>query len=173
MKDWIKPILELGACRDALEWAESYDSLDEAWAACERGDRMLWLAGRLAGPPRTKSRRKLVLTACPCARLALPYVPKGEMRPLKAMETAEAWARQEPGITLRDVREVTYAAFEAYAAANAAYTAAYAANAAANAAAYAANAANAARRKEIQHQCADIVREHYPRPPILKQRREV
>ena len=43
---------------------------------------MLWLLGKQSGPPESKSRKKLVLSACKCARLALKHVPKGEKRPL-------------------------------------------------------------------------------------------
>ena len=40
------------------------------------------------------NRRDLVKIACECARLSSQYVDKGEKRPLKAIETAEAWLRQ-------------------------------------------------------------------------------
>ena len=116
------------------------DSLEEAWQKCERGDWMLWLAGKLSGSPDSDSRKKVVLASCQCARLALKYVKAGELRPQKAIETAEAWARGDPDITLKDVR---------------------AAEAAAWAAAWAASAAASAALK----QCADIVREYYPNPP--------
>jgi hypothetical protein len=131
---------KLGACSEAVEWSKKYKTAASAWRHCPRGDWMLWIAGRACGD----DRRKLVLAACACARLALRHVPKGEERPRKAIETAEAWARGEDGVTLDDVREA-YAADAAYAnaaaAAYAADAAAYAAYAAANAAANAANAA--------------------------------
>jgi len=164
MKAWIEPIADMEACDEAVDWCEQFDSLDEAWQACECGDWMLWLLGMLSGPPESDSRKKLVLVVCQCARLALPYVKKGEMRPLKAIETAEAWARGDEGITLQDVRDaaayaaayayasyaVTYAAYVAVSAASAvtdaAYVAASAANAAADAAYVAVSAASAAAR---------------------------
>jgi hypothetical protein len=90
---------------------------------------MLWLAARTG-----VRRQDLVLAACACARLALPYVAVGEPRPLRAIETAERWARGE-GASLVDVRTAAYAARAAAA------DAAYAADAAADAAAYAADAA--------------------------------
>ena len=110
MKTWIRPIKGIGACKEAMEWAEQFGSLSEAWSKCERGDWMLWLLGRKAGPPKSESRKKLVLAACQCARLALPYVKKGEARPLKAIEMSEAWARGETGITLKMVRHAAAAA---------------------------------------------------------------
>ena len=99
-----------------------------------------------------------MLVACECARLALPYVPKGEKRPLKAIEVAEAWVRGE--VTIEEVRDVADAADAAYAAyaADAAYTT------------YAACAADAAARKNILAKCADIVRKHYP---IIRSRRKI
>ena len=184
MKTWLRPIKRTGACQEAIDWGEQYDSLDDAWLNCERGDWMLWLAGRLSGEVGSASRKKLVLAACECARLTLPHVKKGELRPLRAIETAEKWARGEGNITLTDVRAAANAAYAAYAAdaadaayaaayaANAAYAAAHAANAAnaaAYAAAYAANAANAAytaAHAATLKQCADIVRKHFPTAPI-------
>ena len=124
---------------------------------------MLWLLG---GWCVTLSDRKLlVLAACACARLALPHVLAGELRPLHAIETAEHWARDENGVTLEDVRKARNAANATY---DAAYAAAHAAHAyAADAhAAYAANAADAAAaRSKTLAQCADIVRQYYPKPP--------
>ena len=43
MKTWLEPIKELGACQEALDWADKYDSLEEAWAACKEGGWMAWL----------------------------------------------------------------------------------------------------------------------------------
>jgi hypothetical protein len=98
---------------------------------------MLWLAAK-AGV----ERKIVVLAACAVARTALKHVKPGELRPLKAIETAEAWTRGEA--TLEEVRRAAAAA-NAAAYAAAANAAAYAAaNAAAYAAANAANAANAA-----------------------------
>jgi hypothetical protein len=144
MDNWIKSLVKMGACKDALEWWGRYPSLKDAWQNCERGDWMLWLVGKLSGKSGSLARKKLVLAACQCARLSLKYVKKGEIRPLKAIETAEAWAREDEGVSLQDVRaaDAAYAAYAAYAAAYAAYAdaAAYAAYAAAAYAAYAAAA---------------------------------
>jgi len=164
-------LTELNACPDAVIWATSQPDEQTAWDNCERGDWMLWLLGKLSKGPRSKSRKKLVLTACECARLALEHVPKSEDRPRIAIETAEAWARGEA--TLQEVRDAAYAAADA-AAAYAAYAAYAAADADAYAAAYAAadaaadDAADAyAARKKTLKQCAEIVRKHYPKTPKL------
>lgn len=143
-KHWSNELPQ-SACRDALEWAREQDSASSAWRDCQRGDWMLWLLGKWCGPPDSPSRKKLVLAACACARLALPHVKAGESRLLKAIETAEQWARSENTVKLQDVR-----------------IAAADADAAADDAAYAAHA-NA--RIKTLARCANVVREHYPTPP--------
>jgi hypothetical protein len=81
----------MGACPEAVEWAQPYATLQEAWDACERADWMLWLIGHLDG----RYSRRLRLAACACARTALRFIPAGEDRPLRAIETAERFARGE------------------------------------------------------------------------------
>ena len=139
MKHWSAVLVKLGACGDAVAWAKTHPSAAQAWASCERGDWLLWYAGKVAGPPGHTSRRKLVLAACACARLSLKQVQvaKGELRPLRAIGTAEAWARGGKGApSLEDVRSAAYAAYAYADAAAAAYdAAAYAAAAAAASAA--------------------------------------
>ena len=162
-KHWSEA-LPSNVCHEALTWARNQPSATVAWRNCKRGDWMLWLLGKLSGDPDSDSRKKSVLATCACARLALPYVKKGEERPRIAIETAEAWVKGELGITRE---QVNAAANAVYAAAYAANAAAYAANAAANAANAAAYAAYAAARVSLLAKCADIVRQHYPEPPKL------
>lgn len=152
---------EMGACKEACAWIRDYQNTQEAWAGCQRGDHMLWYIGRtVAGKPWSDTRRPLVMAACACARLALPYATGDTAR--VAIETAEAWVRGSA--TPEEVRDAAtraaaYAADDtryqpptaaayAYAAAAAAWAAeaaAYvlAADAAANAAANTAAAAAA------------------------------
>jgi len=172
------------ACKEAKDWAKDYQTLAEAWEACPRGDWMLWLAARAE----LCTQQELVLAACACARLALTDVRKGEMRPLVAIETTERWARDEDGVTLKDVRKAaaasyaasayvasaTYAAADAadavsaayaayaasYAASYTAYAASYAASYAVDAAYAAADAAAAAIQTKTLATCAAIVRTH-------------
>jgi len=180
MKDHVKFLKTLNACHGAVEYAGRFDTLQDAWNACERGDWMLWLVGKLSGEPGSDSRKKLVGVACQCARTALQHVPAGEDRPRIAIETAEKYV--QGGATLDEVR----AAANAYAAADAAAYATYAAadaatyaaaDAAADAAAYATYAAAAAyaaayatyadaaayaaARKQVISECANIIRENY------------
>ena len=92
---WTDALVHLGVCHDAVAWARGYPSLAAAWAVCQRGDWMLWIAGRFAGPPGDPRRRPLVLAACDCAALALRYVPAGEECPAAATADDVAAARAE------------------------------------------------------------------------------
>lgn len=139
MTHWAEELEKIRACQEAIDWAKGYPSLEEAWMTCERGDWMLWLAGKCCETD--GDRRQLDDAACGCARLALPYVTPGESRPLKSIETAEKWARG--GEVSR-----TELAFSVVAA-------------------YAAHASYAAHAATLQT-CADIVRQHYPHPPELR-----
>ena len=143
MQTWLERIKRMKACEVAIKWAEQFDTIEEAWQACERGDWMLWLLGKTSGKPGSNKKRKLVLASCACARLSLPYVQEEETRPLKAIETAEAWARGEEGITLEVVRTAADAAYAAF-------------------------AADAVTRTAILKRCADIVRQYYPSAPEAK-----
>ena len=171
----IKLLESMEACPEAIEWARANNitTLADAWSKCDRGDWMLWFAGKRSGEPEGEGRKKLVLACCECARLALPHATSPTA--LACIETAEAWAHG--GATIEQVREAKTAA---YAAADAAYAYAYAVAAsdaaayaayasdaaayAAYAAAYAAYAASYIREKALK-QCAEIVRKHYPKYP--------
>ena len=164
----VQPLINMNACEEAVEWAKTQPSAKVAWAKCERGDQMLWLLGKLSGPSESDSRKKLVLCACECARLALPLVPPTKSQPRIAVETAETWA-SGGSATLDDVRAASAAADAASASAAAAFAAASASAAADAASAFAsADAADADARKGTLSKCADIVRKHYPQPPQLE-----
>jgi hypothetical protein len=86
---WRDRILALGPCSDAREWLETVPddwTAEQAWGDCERGDWMLWLAGRLG-----VDRVAIARVACAVARSVLHLVPAGEDRPRLAIEAAEAW----------------------------------------------------------------------------------
>ena len=165
-------IKHLSPCAEAVVWLQDWNIPQEAWDACERGDWMLWLLGKLSGPPESKSREKLVLASCGCARLVVHLAASPNV--LMCIEAAERWANGTG--TLKDLikaRAAAYAAADAdaaYAAATAAYTAVYTAAAAADAATYAADAADAAytARREILKKCAYVVRRFYPKVPKIK-----
>jgi len=76
----------------------------EKWTACNNGADMFQALAEheAAGPPGSAVRHKLVLAACECAQLVLPFVQKGDGRPLTAIHMAGRWARGE-GVTLEQV----------------------------------------------------------------------
>ena len=164
-KQFAALLVELKACSEAREWA-SGKSLAAVWKTCKRGDWLLWLCGKRADKPNWPTRKEIVSAACDCAELALKYVPKGEERPRKCIETTRAWA--SGNATLDEVRAVRRSAAYAYAAAYAAASAAAAADAASVASASAVAAdrpkiwreARAAKLREY----AGIVREMIPFP---------
>ena len=93
-KQALTRLKKLGACGDAVtDFANAGRSPQDYWDSCDRGDWMLWLAGKFAGGPESEGRKRHVLAACKCARLALKHVPKGELRPQRCIETAERWAK--------------------------------------------------------------------------------
>src|SRR5690606_32047529 len=136
-------------CTEALRFRMQYNSFQEAWAECPRGDWMLWIAQRVGVDLRTLTRAKAL-----CA-LTVRHLMKDE-RSIKACEVALKFADGEA------TREELAAAADAaaYAAADAADAAAYAAADAAYAAADAYAVADAAARIKSQQQTADICREH-------------
>ena len=156
-------LTSLGACPDAVKWSKKYRSAKSAWANCERGDWLLWLAGKKAGPVGDEKRKKLVLAACGCARLALPIWQKrypDDKRVEVCLDTAERWARNEATLEALQVSRINCSSAASYA--YAAY-AAYADDAADDAASAAASAADLSKTLA---QCADIVRTFYKEPPV-------
>ena len=180
-----KILSKLSVCSDARVFCRGHKTIKAAWLACERGDWLLWFAGKL-----DIDRKVLVFVACQCARLVLKNTT--DKRVLKCIEITERWtadnAMIEEMITARrdaaDAADAAAYAAYAYAAAYAAYAyaaaaaaayaaaadaadaaaayAAYAAAAAADAAAYAAADAADATRKETLKICADLVRKYIP-----------
>jgi len=83
-------IKALGACLEAVTWAETQESVEGAWESCARGDWLLWFAARVG-----VDHHVVRLAACRCASRALRYVPGGEYRPRLAIEAAETYSRGE------------------------------------------------------------------------------
>ena len=170
----------LSACDEAVRWVADRD-LESAWAQCERGDWMLWLAAKA-----NIDRKLLVQAACDCAETAWPHCKSEEtlQAAMLCVHVTREWC--EGRTDIEDVREARYAAYAAgaYAAADAADAAAYAADAAAyaadaaaaaayaaayavNAADYAADAADAAARAKTLAKCADLVRARIPVQTVI------
>ena len=146
-------IAHLDPCMEAIKWARGYTSPSKAWRECRRGDWMLFYAGKCSGPPESEGRKRLVLAACECARLALPRYEKRypkDNRVRNCIDVAERWAKGQA--TIAELREARAADAAAYAAAAAAAYAAYAADA----------------RATMLAACADIVRKFYPAHPEEK-----
>ena len=102
------------ACSEAVEWV-GRKKIKTAWRDCPHGDWMLWLAARL-----DIDRKLIVLAACDCAETALQYVPEGEDRPAKAIQTSRNWCEGTATIEeIRDAADAAYAAHVAHAAADA------------------------------------------------------
>ena len=130
--DLLESLNRLDACGEAVAWASTQPDARTAWAACQRGDWLLWLAARVG-----VRREDVVLAACDCAELAADHwTEDATLACVWAIDAARRWARGEAD--LDEVRDA------AAAASSSAYAAAYAA-AYADAAAYA--AANAAERE--------------------------
>lgn len=122
MKTHIQQLKKLGACQEAVTWADQHPDIETVWRECQRGDWMLWLAGKTSGEVGSPSRRKLVFVAAQCAREVLPIFERSQPdddRVRKCIEACEAYSRGEIDIgALRVAR--AYAADAAYAAADAA-----------------------------------------------------
>ncbi len=179
--NWIKKLRKQGACDKGIDWASQFESPQEAWSACERGDWMLWAWGRNCGKRGSKSHRQLVLVCVECARSSVKYVKNEEIKKViqKSLDTTERWARGEKTVSsLNDVKNAANAARSAryadYAASRAADAACAAANAAWSAAWYAARAACAAADATGTRECfkvykefSDMIRKIQPECPII------
>ena len=84
-------------------------TLQQMWNQCERGDWLLWFCSHMIGRASWPTHQQLVLVSCQCARLEITHVKPGENRPLKVIETTEAWARGEA--TEEEVRNAVSAMY--------------------------------------------------------------
>lgn len=189
MKAWLKRLQRMGSCREALEWCQGYDSPQAAWAACDRGDWMLWYAGMMSGPPSSDSRRKLVGAVADCLHVAVPYAGSSRKLVTTVSYLCQEYSLRASDISLSDLHDatedatetatnvsLTYAAYAAHAALRTAYDdaaehARYTAYAASQAAYEHAILtedtawAYATAQRRVLEQCADIMHRHYPTPP--------
>ena len=63
---WSDALLTLRACEDAIDFAAQHATYEAAWAACERGDWMVWLLGCLSGRRGDPRRDALLDTVRAC-----------------------------------------------------------------------------------------------------------
>ena len=177
MKPHAEKLSALHACRDGLAFAETYDTWQACWDAIPRGDWSLWLLGKLAGPPDSESRRKLVGVCSLITREVLPIFERRFPNDKRVRTCLDVLDRYAVGkATMAEVLKARSAACAAACAASCAACAAScavcAASCAACAATYADGAASCAAyaacaRKMIRQKSADIVRQHYPTAPEL------
>jgi hypothetical protein len=184
-KHFDRHLAELGAPLGLIQLARDYPDLPAAWAACERGDWLLWLAARLARSD--VERRAVVGAAADCARLALAGLPRADLSFRAAIDAAEAWAVGVQSIeAVQAAAEASARAVTAHigdgalwAAGSAAWAVAWAAvwlareseplaaaAAARHAAEAAAEAAGGEQRQAFLARCAALVRERLA-PPVL------
>ncbi len=156
MKTFKQLLIELGACKEAREWAQDMP-IEEVVQSCQRGDWLLWIAQKV-----DIDKRKLTLAKAHCAN-TVRHLMKDE-RSTNAIDVAIMYgnggADDEQLKAAADAADAAAAAAFYADAADAFYDAAaafYAAAAADTAAFYA--AAAAARTKNRQ-QTADICREY-------------
>ena len=119
-------------CLDAIKFRSRYQTFEDAWNNCERGDWMLWIAQRVGVDVRT-----LTLSKALCAKTVIHLMK--DHRSVDAVNVAERFGRGEADE--EELRNAAYAAATAASSSSAAY-AAYAA--AAHAAAHAASSSSAA-----------------------------
>lgn len=79
-----RKLQKLDACADAVKFAAQFNSLDEAWQACPRGDWMLWLAKKTGC-----DLRALTLAKAHCAA-TVKHLMKNEhsLRSLRVLQAA-------------------------------------------------------------------------------------
>jgi len=143
MKQFLEYLKNRSACEEGVKFTERYETPQEAWDACENSNWMSWLLRRTLRNPNPEQHKSLVRIACEAARLALPAVKFGELRPLRAIEAAEAWicGKATKKVVAAEAAEATCTADATDAAASACAHAAYAAAHAASACAHASESA--------------------------------
>jgi hypothetical protein len=184
MQKWHKQLKALNpSCTDALEWALTHDTPEEAWAVCERGDWMLWYAARVGLTP--DRHKQIVKAICHIVERHLDKL-SNETRPRIAIETAIAWATEDKatleeinmvaakavgavvkvagGVVVKTVWAVEAAAGAAWAAARAAAAAGIAVKIAKGVAMEAVAGATRATKVNELSQQADIIRQYLSCP---------
>jgi len=150
---WTSRLMKLDACNEAVVWAREYPTLEAAWAACERGDWMLWLLARVGYDSEVLTRLvysfadRAVRVDVPAALRSAAAVPGMPAEHAEKLLAAASGLEALPVINSRAAaRAARTAAEAARTAAEAARTAAEAASAAVWAARAAAGAASTAAR---------------------------
>jgi hypothetical protein len=177
-KDLAERIRHLCPCDDAMQWLRTLPAGTrplKAWRLCERGDWMLWLiCKQVTSSPWSEDRKPLLACCLDCAETVKHLWPKAE-KIAAAVGVLHAWISGTATVEQAQKARRELYAVAAYADAAAADAVAAAADAAAADAAAADAVAAAggavadadAARKKTLAECAEIVRSHYPKPPVL------
>lgn len=142
-------------------------TVSEWWRDCREAYVMAWCLPE--GRPDSPSRKKFVLTACRCVRLAQAGCLFPNERPWQLIGLVEDWARGDPAVTTTALHEVSRndsIDLHAYAASGVIH-AAIASSRCAYYFVYAmmhAGDSCGMDEREFDAQCADIIREMYPDP---------
>lgn len=72
-----RKLKKLGACAEAIAFAKGFETPQEAWDACERGDWMLWIIGRTINCEPWSDGRKPLLACALDVVMHYPNPPKG------------------------------------------------------------------------------------------------
>jgi hypothetical protein len=86
-------LVQLSVSNKIINWMISNETFNEAWAKCDKGDWMLFIAARASNAE--ENHKRIVTAACRCARMVLQYIPDNDRRPLIAVETIEKWLKDE------------------------------------------------------------------------------
>ena len=154
-------IEKYGLCKPCLKWYQGYDSFEQAWNECHRGDWMIRLAHNIG-----VNDRLLTLTKARHAKLVLHLMK--DQRSINAVHAAEAYgkgeiSRDELDRYASEARRVYFnsaynlTSYAAYSAASSAVSPCVTAADAADSVYY--SSYNEAAYDETLLQCADICRE--------------
>ena len=156
---------------DERDWAATQPDFATVWRKSTNGTWMLELVARkLAGPPKSDERKRLVLTACACAQLRNKKESTHE-----SILVAERWANGDETISFADLRKAS-SDFCSYLDEHAGYGApaslVFTINPCdiASVAWYAFSYAlldNSMHYEKQLANCAKIVRRYYPKPPVI------
>jgi len=172
MKEQLK---KLHACDEALQWASQFETFPEAWAACERGDWMLWIAGMMRIDSRKLTLAKGLIAQTvehlmtderskAAVKAAIDY-GKGVIGDEELAAAAAAADVAADAAAAAAAAAYAYTAADAAAAAAAVYTAA---DVAAAAAAYAYAAAHKESMKNYANICREFLTEEMKKTKIWK-----
>ncbi len=105
--NWIKKLEKTGSCPKGVAWASQYETAQEAWNACNRGDWMLWAWGENCKEDYSKSHKNMVLACVKISKKSIKYIENKEIEKLvkKSLDTTERWAKGEKSVSLKDIED--------------------------------------------------------------------